>query len=902
MMKFRLLPYLAALLAVAAVLTGVWLLERSEQQRFEQYDRVDVLNQLSTVRARLEAGLSERIFLARGLTALVANNPNLEEEKFVRFSQAMLAGQTGIDLLSLVKDTTIAYVYPRLGNEEAVGVDLLTTPEHREAVQQAIATGNSLVTGPVRLISGRVAIIYRTPISIAPTAESLQTQSDTKDGSNTPSSASSAQYWGLAQVIVSADRLYRDAGLLKPSAPLNYALRGKDGLGASGEVFFGEPSIFDQNPVVVDVSLPNGSWQLAAIPAGGWLSTAPSIVWVRTGGGLLALVTGVMVFSWVSYPTKLRSNVKEATMALRDSEAKYRELVDNASSMILRLDTQGNITFFNEFAQAFFGYSEEEILGQNAVGTILPETYDSGNELIEMVKDSIENPQNYTYHETEHIRRQGERVCWVAWRNKVLQNETGGFTGLLCIGTDISDRKHAEMALRESEAELRALFAAMTDVILVLDTNGRYIKIAPTNPHFLYKPKEEILNKTIHEFLPSEQADFFLSQIQQAVQTQQMRSFEYKLEIGAAEVWFAVRVSPILQDKVLWVARNISDSKLAEMALQQAKDELELHVQQRTAQLQEANEQLQQEIVSRDRAQLELRNSEAREREKAEKLEQTLQELRATQSHLIQSEKMSSLGQLIAGISHEINNPVNFIHGNLTHTSGYVEDLLDLVDTYEQEYPQPTAIIADKIDDIDLDFLKEDFEKLIASMQAGTERIRDIVLSLRNFSRLDESDMKRVDIHEGIESTLLILQHRLSPIEVVKQFGNLPKIECYAGQLNQVFLHLLSNAIDAIDAIDMKGLTDCVERETTPGKITIDTAVHPDRERAIVSITDDGIGMSEDVKSQVFNPFFTTKKVGDGSGLGLSTSYQIVVEQHHGEISCISEPSRGTTFTIEIPI
>ena len=896
MMKFRFLPYLAALSAAAAVLTVVWMLECSERRRFQKENRADVLNQLGTVRTRLEAGLSERIFLARGLTALVVHNPNLGEEEFARFSQAILAQQTGIHLLGLAKGTTIAHIYPLAKNEAAIGVDLLSVPEHREAVERTIATGNSVLAGPATLISGRVALIYRSPIFVTPTPENLQAE----------------PYWGLAQVVIFPHILYGEAGLLKPSATLEYALRGKDGLGASGEVFFGNPSVFDREPVVLEVSFPNGSWQLAAIPVKGWPSDAPTVRWVRTGGGLLAFVTGVMVFSWVRYPAKLRSDVKTATIALRESEAKYRELVDNASSMILRLDTQGNITFFNEFAQKFFGYSEAEILGQNAVGTILPETHASGSDLIEMFKDSLENPRNYTYHENEHICRQGERV-WIAWRNKVLQDEAGGFLGLLCIGSDISDRKQVEMALRQSEAELRALFAAMSDVILVFDTRGRYLKIAPTNPHLLYKPNPELLNKTVHEVLPPAQAAFFLSQIQLAARTKQMRSFEYKLEIEEAEIWFAAHVSPILDDTVLWVARNISDRKFAEMALQNAKDELEIRVQQRTEELQQANEQLHWEIEYRDRAQLELRNSEAREREKAEKLEQTLQELRATQSQLIQSEKMSSLGQLVAGIAHEINNPVNFIHGNLIHANGYVADLLDLADTYHHEYPQPTASILDKIEEIDLEFLRGDFTKILSSMQVGTERIREIVLSLRNFSRLDESDMKLVDIHEGIESTLLILQNRLNSqtdsgkdgnhylpaIQVVKQFSNLPKIECYAGQLNQVFLHLLTNAIDAVDSdfiSDRKG------GETARGQITIYTGFAAVRELAIVSISDSGTGMDDDIKSQIFNPFFTTKPVGKGSGLGLSTSYQIVVEQHQGKIDCVSEIGRGTTFTIEIPI
>ncbi|WP_315791296.1 PAS domain S-box protein [Fischerella sp. JS2] len=293
--------------------------------------------------------------------------------------------------------------------------------------------------------------------------------------------------------------------------------------------------------------------------------------------------------------------------------------------------------------------------------------------------------------------------------------------------------------------------------------------------------------------------------------------------------------------------------------------------------------------------------------EKAQQLEETLQELQATQAQLVQTEKMSSLGQLVAGIAHEINNPVNFIHGNITHASTYAQDLLHLVELYQQHYPQPVVEIEEEIEAIDLEFLCQDLPKLLASMKIGTDRIRQIVLSLRNFSRLDEAEMKAVDIHEGIDSTLLLLQHRLKAkpdhpeIQVIKEYSNLPLVDCYPGQLNQVFMNLLANAIDALEepvVKDSQQLTMDNGHLTKP-QIRIRTEIKDDL--VLVCIADNGTGMTEEVRQKLFDPFFTTKPVGKGTGMGLSISYKIIVEKHQGKIKCISAPGQGSEFIVAIP-
>ncbi len=271
---------------------------------------------------------------------------------------------------------------------------------------------------------------------------------------------------------------------------------------------------------------------------------------------------------------------------------------------------------------------------------------------------------------------------------------------------------------------------------------------------------------------------------------------------------------------------------------------------------------------------------------------------------MVHSEKMSSLGQMVAGIAHEINNPVNFIHGNLVHADEYVRDLLGLVELYREQYPNPNSNIQDEIEAIELDFLSDDLPKLFQSMQVGTERIREIVKSLRIFSRFDEAEIKEVDLHEGIDSTLMILFNRLKAkpdrpaIEVVKHYGQLPKLECYPGQLNQVLMNLLSNAIDAVEERNKQRSYEEIQND--PNRIEIYTEFK-NSDLITIRIVDNGFGIPVEIQDKLFNPFFTTKEVGKGTGLGLSISHQIIVEKHGGTLRCRSEAGRGAEFIIDIP-
>lgn len=469
----------------------------------------------------------------------------------------------------------------------------------------------------------------------------------------------------------------------------------------------------------------------------------------------------------------------------------------------------------------------------------------------------------------------------------------------LVLGAAVAERASAEASLRASEASLanaqRIAHLGNWDLDLVKqqlrwsDELYRILGFSPAE----FEPSMERLLTSVHP----DDRERVRELIDAASYFKQAFSTDFRVVLSDRSERIVHGTGKIIQEqggkaaRLIGTIQDVTEQKRIEQALLQSE-----------AQLLELAHNLDRKVTERT---LELE-------EKNNELARSLTSLKQAQQQLIQAEKMSSLGQLVAGIAHEINNPINFITGNISHITAYIQDLLDILNLYQQNYPTPPPAIQAYSETVELDFVIEDLPNLLESMKTGAERIRQIVISLRSFSRLDEADMKPVDIHEGIDSTLLILQRRLKArpghpvIEVVKNYGDLPLVECYPKQLNQVFLNLLSNAIDALeermkeeekakDEITLSGFS------PQPFAIALTTQILSPTQVQI-EISDNGIGMTPEVKNHIFEPFFTTKQVGKGTGLGLSTCYQIVVENHQGQLICLSQPGLGATFQIVIPL
>jgi two-component system NtrC family sensor kinase len=524
---------------------------------------------------------------------------------------------------------------------------------------------------------------------------------------------------------------------------------------------------------------------------------------------------------------------------LQASEARFRSIIAHNTTSILILDSHGSVQFTNPAAEFLFGQSLADLLSKSLFGELVREVGETmKTKLCHWAKY---HPKRMVQTYVEVLRPDGElaiaemEIVETVWEDRL---------AYLASLRDVTERLKAEQ-------ERDRFFTLSHNLLCIAGFDGYFKRLNPAWENTLGYTYEKLLGNPMLEFADDRDRAATQAKLTTLIQGAEKVSFEnrYRTADGSYR-WLLWTASAFPEEQLIYAsAHDITERKQAEV----------------------------------------------REREQAAEVSATLDKLKQTQAQLIQAEKMSSIGNLVAGVAHEINNPIGFVHSNLEYVSEYAEQLLDVLALYQKHYPDPDEDIQAVIDAIDLDFVKADLKKVLSSMQIGTERVQEIVQSLRKFSRHDEATLKPVNLHEGIENTLLILQHRLkashnSPgIEIVKEFGSLPLVECQAGQLNQVFMNLLSNAIDALEmaAIDKPQIRICTRLAD---------------DRAIVQISDNGTGIPEKIMPYLFDPFFTTKPVGQGTGLGLSICYQIMVQNHQGQIYCRSEPDCGTTFTLEIPL
>ncbi|MEG4068831.1 PAS domain S-box protein [Microcoleus sp. Pol11C2] len=556
---------------------------------------------------------------------------------------------------------------------------------------------------------------------------------------------------------------------------------------------------------------------------------------------------------------------------LKASESRFRNVIEKNADGIAIVNKLGLICFANPSAEALFNCTAEELLGQAFFGNLVVEVsacdLEMATDIIPQVGKTEAPGTRVVQTEVEAIRKQKANAVV---EMRVVETEWDGEMAYLATLRDITDRKRAEEMLWLYDRAIAATSTGFT-ISDATDPENPIIYCNPAFESMTGYRRQEIIGKNCRFLHGSDTDPAAVEIIRQALQTEsECKVILKNYRKDGTVFWNCFSISPV-RDRLgklthfIGVQRDITERKQAEEAL---------HI------------------------------SEAQSREQAAQLAATLNQLKATNSQLVQSEKMSSLGLLLAGVAHEINNPVSFIYGNLTHLTNYTQDLFHHVELYQKHYPDPVAEIQQQREENELDFLAEDLPKILSSMSVGVERICQIVQSLRNFSRHDDSQMKPVNLHEGIDSTLLILNHRLKgkgekpPIQIVKQYGELPTVECFAGPINQVFMNILSNAIDALE--DANNRKNCQEILENPSQIRIGTEVVGNFVE--IKIADNGPGITEQVKQQIFDTFFTTKPIGKGTGMGLSISYQIIVERHKGELYCTSELGKGTAFTIKIPI
>ncbi|MGD1716412.1 PAS domain-containing sensor histidine kinase [Dapis sp. BLCC M172] len=586
--------------------------------------------------------------------------------------------------------------------------------------------------------------------------------------------------------------------------------------------------------------------------------TAPngSILWVKwkvkpwyTDEGIIA---GLIISTEEITPEKQLQQQLELTQLA----------TDNAADAIFWITFDGQLCYANKMACSFLDYSESELLQL----TICDIDQELSREVLPTHWQQVKN-QNSLRFESNYCTKEG-RIFPVEVNVNYL--EFNGNEYQCAIVRDISSQKKINLDLREAKEQFQAVLNAVPGLVSWISADLRYLGVNKHLANSYNLPIEAFLNQEVGFLQTSPEFNNFVYDFFAKADLTNVREVKANLR-GKTRIYLIVAQKYYRHKASLPTAVFVGLDITERLAMEAS-----------------------------------LRDSQEKFCQQANQLEQTLQKLNSATTKLIQKHKTSILGQVVAGVTHEINNPVNFISGNIGLAINYVQDLLCLIDMYQQNYPHPLPEIDSEIEDIELDFIKEDLPKLLGSMMIGAERIRDVVRSLRQFSGLEVESIKTVDIHKGLDSTLLILQNQFQgkgncpDINVVKKYGSLPYVECYPGELNQVFMQIFTNAIDALEEKYLNLSTKKINLQAFEPEFLITTEVKDDY--IVIAIADNGIGMVEEVYGRIFEPLFTTKKSKNSIGLGLSISQELIVDKHQGKLSCKSLIGEGTEFVIEIPI
>jgi PAS domain S-box-containing protein len=934
-LKSQALAYLGALLAAGVVLAVVWVADRLDQQRVHEANRTSVIQRVSIVRARLEGALNARLFLTRGLVGHVSIHPEAVEADFEDLARALMAGNTGIRSIQLAKNTIVSHLYPLRGNEEARGLRLLELPDQRAAVQQAIESKRTLVAGPVQLVQGGVAFVSRTPIYLTPPG----------------GSPASGPYWGLATILIDRDTLLKEAGLFDTSTGLQYALRGKDGLGAQGEVFFGDTATFESMPVILDVSLPNGSWQLAGIPVGGWAAVSPRLWTIRIGGGFLALVAGALAFVATLHHRQVSAR-----------EHRLRLMVEHLP--VGAVYVEGDHLLLNKTAEAITGYQRSELTTRagwfhtlhGPQAAVVQERYEADR--------AAGVP---AAREVRITRRDGEEriVEFVTYRFD------GGEVWLLY---DITERVRAVVGLRATEERYRILYEENPAMYFTVDERGTVLSVNDFGAEQLGYTVEELLRQPVLNVFHPEDRGAALQHLNRCLENpEHLYNWEVrKVRKDGGLMWVREDARAVRgmdgRPVVLIVCEDITERKRAEEALRQAYDEMDRRVQERTAELSWTIKILQDEVVQRRQAQDSLQESRERFRQLAETTRAIPWEAdaRTWQFTYVGPQAVELFGYPLAAwyekdfwVSHihpdDRKSAVDFCLESSRHLEHYEFQyrmiaadgrtvwLNDIVHVKSTD-GTPETLRGYMLDISERKWAEEDLQRLreqlahvtrvttmgeltaslahelnqpltaiVSNAQAGErflaapspplaevreiledivadgQRAGEVIRRLRGLLKKGEFEFAPLDLNEVIGEVVMLAGADALVRNVPLALELDSNLPPVRGDRVQLQQVLLNLILNGLEAMG-----DGVGGD---GKLVIQTDLGGGG-TVRVAVRDSGVGIPENTLDRVFEPFYSTKPAGMGMGLSITRS---ILEAHGGRIWAANNPDRGASIWFTLP-